>query len=317
MENQLLYKSNQMRKLMREARLLYERSEPVLITGERGTGKGLLARTFYLPGQGNLEEVMCPAITETLAESELFGHERGSFTGAVNGKSGRFELARNGVVFLDEIGELPKAIQAKLLGVTQTGVYYRVGGQKPLRSKARLVCATNRDLAAMVQSGTFLPDLLDRLRWFVLHVPSLRDRMEDVPVLGAAFAKRENVRLLPAAEKVLMQYVWPGNVRELEMTVTCAAVRCKDQGRREIVAADIKIRPERVLVQSNLPTLNIDALRRMAILAALEMHNDVQRAAATELGLSARALNHWVQKYRLTAPHWYVNRKAINGAGKK
>ena len=302
---------------MREARLLHDQTEPVLITGERGTGKGLLAWTFYLPGQGRFEEVMCPAIPETLAESELFGHERGSFTGAVGSKKGRFELAENGVVFLDEIGELPKAIQAKLLGVTQTGAYYRVGAQDARKSRARLVCATNRDLAAMVQDGRFLPDLRDRLRWWTLHVPALRERMEDVPVLASAFAKRKKTRLGETALAKLKQHDWPGNIRELEMTVTCAAARCLDSGRREIGENDIELRPERVLPKKELPTLNIDALRRMAILAALEMHNDVQRAAATELGLSARALNHWVQKYGLTAPHWYVNRKAINGAGKK
>lgn len=294
---------------MRQARMMHDQSEPVLITGERGTGKGLLARTFYLPGQGRLEEVMCPAIPESLAESELFGHERGSFTGATGTRAGRFEMAGNGVVFLDEIGELPKSIQAKLLGITQSGIYYRVGGQNALRSRARLVCATNRDLDAMVTAGTFLPDLRDRLRWWTLHVPPLRKRMEDVTPLAAAFAKRKKTRLEAAALKALHNYDWPGNVRELEMTVTCAAARALDDGRREIAVADIEFKPDRLEKPADvLPTLNVAELRRLAIEAALEKNGYVQKSAAADLGITPRALNHWIQKYGLTARHWYVNK---------
>jgi len=201
----------------------------VLITGETGTGKDLLARRIHSLSSRKKQlfvKVNCAALVPTLIESELFGHEKGAFTGATARKIGRFEIADQGTIFLDEIGELPLNTQAKLLQVLQDGIFERVGGAQTLQTRARIVAATNQDLQKMVREKKFREDLFFRLNIFPLHITPLRERKEDIPVLGRHFVNSYSTRLnrvRPSlsndAVRMLMDYPWPGNVRELQNVI--------------------------------------------------------------------------------------------------
>ncbi len=210
------------------------RDSTVLISGESGTGKELVARAIHEnSGRANkpFVAINCAAITETLLESELFGHEKGSFTGAVAQKKGKLEIAEGGSVFLDEIGELAVAMQAKLLRVLQEREFERVGGTRPIKLDIRLIAATNRDLKEASRTGEFRPDLYYRLNVVSLRMPALRERREDIPLLAAFFAanysekvKRRVAGISPPARACLIRYDWPGNVRELENAIERAVV---------------------------------------------------------------------------------------------
>jgi len=210
------------------------RDSTVLISGESGTGKELVARAVHqnsTRANKPFVAINCAAITETLLESELFGHERGAFTGAVSQKKGKLEVADGGTVFLDEIGELALPMQAKLLRVLQEREFERVGGTRPIKLDVRLIAATNRDLKEASRSGTFRSDLYYRLNVVSLQMPALRERKEDIPLLAAFFAaqhaekvKRRVVGISPEARNCLMRYDWPGNVRELENAIERAVV---------------------------------------------------------------------------------------------
>lgn len=207
---------------------------PVLILGESGSGKEVIARALHTRSQrahGPMVKVNCGAIPPELVDSELFGHERGSFTGAVGLRKGWFERADGGTLFLDEVGELPLAAQVRLLRVLQDGTFERVGGQRSVSVTVRVVAATNRDLSTMTTDGRFRHDLLYRLSIFPLQLPCLRDRMEDLPLLASHFAARAGVRLtgvplVPTSEDIarLAGYSWPGNVRELSAVIERAAI---------------------------------------------------------------------------------------------
>ena len=210
------------------------RDSTVLISGESGTGKELVARAVHMNSpraDKPFVAINCAAITETLLESELFGHERGAFTGAVSQKKGKLEIAEGGTVFLDEIGELAVSMQAKLLRVLQEREFERVGGTRSIKLDVRLIAATNRDLKEASRSGAFRPDLYYRLNVVSLHMPALRERREDIPLLAAFFAnhygekvKRRIAGISPEARACLMRYDWPGNVRELENAIERAVV---------------------------------------------------------------------------------------------
>lgn len=219
---------------------------PVLLLGETGTGKELVARALHersTRARGPFLKVNCGAIPSELVDSELFGHERGSFTGAVATRVGWFERAAGGTLFLDEIGELPAAAQVRLLRVLQDGGFERVGGQRPLRADVRIVAATHRDLRRMVADGLFREDLWYRIGTFPLRIPPLRERRGDLPVLAAHFAARSGTRLfgrplVPTEDDVrrLAAYAWPGNVRELGAVIERAAI-LGDGQRLEVRAA--------------------------------------------------------------------------------
>ena len=210
------------------------RDSTVLISGESGTGKELVARAVHINSpraDKPFVAINCAAITETLLESELFGHERGAFTGAVSQKKGKLEIAEGGTIFLDEIGELAVPMQAKLLRVLQEREFERVGGTRPIKLDVRLIAATNRDLKEASRTGAFRPDLYYRLNVVSLHMPALRERHEDVPLLAAFFAahysekvKRRVAGISPEARACLVRYDWPGNVRELENAIERAVV---------------------------------------------------------------------------------------------
>lgn len=223
---------------MRQLKSLVERVAPtdatVLITGEHGAGKEMVAREIFRMSSRRREpfvKVNCAALSETLIESELFGHERGAFTGATEKREGRFELANRGTLLLDEVSEIPSNLQAKLLRVLQEREFERVGGSKSIRVNVRIIATSNRDLLRYVEKGDFRADLYYRLNVFPIHVPPLRDRPDEIPTLADAFllesARRSGVRVLgfsPPAKKLLCAYKWPGNVRELQNTVERAVI---------------------------------------------------------------------------------------------
>ena len=222
------------RRLLALVERVAPRDTTVLITGESGTGKELIARALHQKSprrERPFVAVNCAALSESLFESELFGHEKGAFTGAVSLKHGRFEIAQGGTIFLDEIGELALPLQAKLLRVLQQREFERVGGTQAHPLDIRVIAATNRDLGEDVRGGKFREDLFHRLNVVTLESPPLRDHKEDIPLLAQYFLQRSSERckrhvrgLSPEAEEAIMQYSWPGNVRELENAMERAVV---------------------------------------------------------------------------------------------
>lgn len=234
LKHHMIGESAPMRKLYKFIGKIAPTDSTVLILGESGTGKELAARALHMNSpraHKPFVAINCATLTEALLESELFGHERGAFTGAVTQKRGRLEIAHDGTVFLDEVGELPPVIQAKLLRVLQEREFGRVGGEKLIKVNIRIIAATNKDLGEAVRAGNFRQDLYFRLNVISFTMPPLRDRHEDIPLLANYFAaeyskksKRRLVRISPEARSYLMSYNWPGNVRELENTIERAIV---------------------------------------------------------------------------------------------
>jgi formate hydrogenlyase transcriptional activator len=229
-------RSSALRTVLREIRMVAPTDSTVLIYGETGTGKELIARAIHelSPRRTNaFVKLNCAAIPTGLLESELFGHERGAFTGAIAQRIGRFEVANHGTAFLDEIGEIPLELQPKLLRVLQEREFERLGSTRTLRTNARLIAATNCDLAALVEEQRFRSDLFYRLHVFPVRVPSLRERREDIPLLVRHFArqfaermKRHYESISPETMKALCKYDWPGNIRELQNLIERAVILC-------------------------------------------------------------------------------------------
>ena len=287
----------------------------VLITGESGTGKEVLARALH--GCSNRNEapfvaVNCGAIPESLLESELFGHERGAFTGAVRAHQGLFEQAHRGTLLLDEIGEMPLALQTRLLRVLEAGTVRRIGGQKDRKIDVRVVAATARDLAVMTQEKRFREDLLYRLRVVHIEVPPLRDRTEDIPILVSTLLARAGERLnraLPSisdeAMRCLLTHTWPGNVRELENAIERAVLM---SGSEKVTVADLpdSVRSEgpdaelQSIIGDDLSIKRHTAsLERMLIQRALERTNGNRSQAARLLDISYKALVYKIRGYGL------------------
>ncbi|KPL17665.1 MAG: hypothetical protein AMJ92_11430 [candidate division Zixibacteria bacterium SM23_81] len=266
----------------------------VLIRGESGTGKELVAEAIHRRSPrsaGPLVVVNCAALTETLLESELFGHEKGAFTGAVKRKLGRFELAQGGTLFLDEVGDISPSLQAKLLRVLQEKELVRVGGTETISIDVRLIAATNRNLEGAIREGSFREDLYYRLSVFPITVPPLRERPEDIPVLVEHFLKARGRGLGDIDEKVLNQltaYMWPGNVRELENVIERAVILA---GRDRIGLAHLPfLAPAEASSLSARCELNLEQLERESILRALRQTDGNKTEAARLLGITRRAL---------------------------
>jgi len=286
---------------------------PVLIAGESGTGKELVARAIHFRGamaQTPFIAVDCGSLVPTLMESELFGYEKGAFTGAVKSKAGLFQAANGGTIFLDEIGELPLEMQAKLLRVLQEREVRPVGSNTSVNVDVRVIAATNRDLEAAYREGTFRKDLYFRLNVVTVHLPALRERRSDIPMLVHHFLNRyapgANLQVTPPAMKSLLQYEWPGNVRELE---NCVA-RAITLGDRQVIdVADLPpaIRSEggessqRVPVENSpLSTTALAEMERMTILKVFEQAHGDKALAGRMLGISRATLYRKLKRYNIS-----------------
>jgi two-component system response regulator FlrC len=280
---------------------------PVLIQGESGTGKELLARFIHSAGprrQQPFVAVNCAALPRELLESELFGHERGAFTGAIARKLGKFELANRGTILLDEISEMEPSLQAKLLRVLQEHEVDRLGGARPVAIDARVIATTNRELRPMVASGTFRRDLYYRLHVVPLTLPPLRERAEDIDVLVDHFCARfrpgRAVTLEPAAHAYLKRHPWPGNVRELEHVIERALLLASAS---TITLADLQLEEEAPPLEAasaagSLAGLTVHEVERRLIFETLKRTNNNRSHAARMLGISVRTLRNKLAEYR-------------------
>lgn len=285
----------------------------VLITGESGTGKELVARALHSASaraKRPLVTVNCAALTESLLESELFGHEKGSFTGADKRREGRFVQADGGTLFLDEIGEMPLPLQAKLLRALQQGEVQRVGSDTPIHVDVRVLAATNRDLRREAREKRFREDLYFRLNVISIEVPSLKQRREDIPLLAASFLQKfaernhKTIRgFSPQALDALLRYGWPGNVRELENTVERAAILCRGDLVSEAdlpgnvinapVSQDMMVAPD----ENYLAGLPLEAVEKRVIELTLHQTGDNKSEAARRLGITRATLHNKLRKY--------------------
>ncbi|MGC8759954.1 MAG: sigma-54 interaction domain-containing protein [Bryobacteraceae bacterium] len=289
-----------MRSLFELAERVARSPAAVLITGESGTGKELLARALhqFSPRSGRpWVDVSCGAIPEHLVESELFGYERGAFSGAVSSKPGLFELADTGTLFLDEVGELDPRMQVKLLRVLDGAPYYRLGGTRKVHVDVRIVAATNLDLERAAAEGRFRAELYHRLSQVVLRVPPLRERVEDIAPLASHFLAdyAAEPKLTREALGVLERYWWPGNVRELRNVLTRAALLADGA---PITASHLGLPVEPRGVPAPLILHRLDSLERDAILRALESTRGHREKAAALLGISRRTLSRKLKLYR-------------------
>jgi two-component system response regulator AtoC len=302
--------SGKIQDVMRMISRLKETRTPVLITGESGTGKELVARAIHFRGPlaaMPFVAVDCGSLVPTLMESELFGHEKGSFTGALKSKAGLFQAANGGTIFLDEIGELPLELQAKLLRVLQEKEVRPVGSNDKVPVDVRVIAATNRDLEAAYRGGTFRKDLYFRLNVVTIHVPALRERRSDIPQLAHYFLDRyapgENIQVTPAAMKSFLQYEWPGNVRELENCIA-RAVALGDHRTIDVEDLPPSIRSAQegegaATSGSAVSTTALADLERMTILRVFEKAGGDKALAGKMLGISRATLYRKLKLYNI------------------
>ena len=305
----IIGESGRMQEVLSLVRRVAGSDATILIQGESGTGKELIARAIHYasPRAGApLVSVNCAALPETLLESELFGHEKGAFTGAVAARKGRFELADGGSLFLDEIGDLPLHLQVKLLRVLQEREFERVGSSRPVAVNVRLLAATHRDLEALVRAGRFRDDLYYRINVVSISLPPLRERREDIPLLldhfVEKFSRRNGKRiggLTREAREALLRYDYPGNVRELENLVERAVILTRDEViGLEDLPLGVKEREGETSGETSLTVL-VEGLERRMIREALARADGVQTQAAEILGISERVLRYKLKKYGL------------------
>jgi transcriptional regulator with PAS, ATPase and Fis domain len=291
--------SEAMRDVLRLAQRIAQSEASVLITGESGSGKELVARAIHhysLRAAKPWVDVNCAALPEHLVESELFGYEKGAFSGADSSKPGLFELADTGTLLLDEVGELEPKVQVKLLRVLDNVPYFRLGGHKKVSVDVRIIAATNQDLAAATRTGRFRGDLYHRLSQVRLHVPPLRSRPEDIVILARYFLAQQNPRLELGEDAMqrILRYDWPGNVRELRNAMVSAAVMALD-GR--IRAADLELTSLHSTGAGNGEATDLETLERETILKVLDQTGGRHQKAAELLGISVRTLGRKLKSY--------------------
>ncbi len=298
----LIGESEAMKQVLKEVESVAQSNSSVIITGESGTGKELIARAIHANSPRKyfpLISVHCGALSESLLESELFGHEKGAFTGASFNRKGRFEMADGGTIFLDEIGTISPKMQIELLRVLETRSFVRVGGNKEITSDFRVICATNRDLKNMVKNGTFREDLYYRLNVVNIRIPPLRERTEDIPLLVNHFIRkycksmsRDLISVEPAALKHLQEFEFPGNVRELENMIERAIVIGNG---KEIRLKDLPMGRE--VMSSSIESL--DDLEKKHISSILNKYNWNISRAARALDVDRATLYNKIKKYDL------------------
>jgi len=298
----LIGESELMNRVLKDIESVAPSNSSVVITGESGTGKELVARAIHSNSLRKffpLVSVHCGALTESLLESELFGHEKGAFTGAMFNRKGRFEMADNGTIFLDEIATISIKMQIDLLGVLESKKFVRVGGNKEISSDFRVICATNRDLKSMVEKGTFREDLYYRLNVVNIYVPPLRERIEDIPLLVGYFIKkyctsmnRPPVTIDPSALKRLEEFNFPGNVRELENMIERAIVVGNG---KKIALKDLPL--GKSVISDSVESL--EELEKMHILQILNKYNWNITRTAKALKVDRVTLYNKIRKYDL------------------
>jgi len=298
----LIGSSESMIKVLKEVERVAQSNSPVIITGESGTGKELIARAIHSNSRRKfspLVSVHCGALTESLLESELFGHEKGAFTGAMYNRKGRFEMADGGTIFLDEIATISQKMQIELLRVLETKTFLRVGGNKEITSDFRVICATNKDLKSMVENGTFREDLYYRLNVVNIRIPPLRERTEDIPMLVDHFIKvyctsmsRNIMTIDQAALKRLEQYDFPGNVRELENMIERAIVVGNE---KEIRLKDLPFEKEMTTTSFK----SLEDLEKHYILEVLNKHDWNISRSAKVIKVDRVTLYNKIKKYDL------------------
>jgi DNA-binding NtrC family response regulator len=313
--------SPQMQEVFRTIEKVARSNATILILGETGVGKELVAEALHRNSsraEGPFVKMNCAALHENLLESELFGHERGSFTGADRQRLGRFELANEGTLFLDEVGSMTLSTQTKVLRILQEREFERLGGSRTVKVDVRLIAATNANLEEAIVRGAFRQDLFYRINVVNITVPPLRERKQDLVPLSRYFIDRFSAELkkavkgmAPSAVRALQRHTWPGNIRELENTIERAVLMCDSDS---ITSDDLNLYPEQ---SSNVTSLNLrlpptgidlDELEKQAILEALRINNWVQKEAARFLGISSRVMNYKVAKYEIKNPRWSKNK---------
>jgi len=305
----IITKNHRMEEIFDLARDVASLRSTVLIRGESGTGKELVARAIHFSGDRASKPfvtVSCAALTETLLETELFGYEKGAFTGANGQTHGKFELADSGTILLDEIGDISPKLQADLLRVLQERCFYRVGGSQEVQVDARVIAATNKDLAEEVRQGRFRDDLYYRLNVIEIRIPPLRERKEDIPLLADHFIERlahelgrEVGSISEDALKVLMDYDWPGNVRELENVIERAIVISRGNMLTEADLAWFGKTPAAAQPWSVPGDISLAELERRAIIATLERTHGNVKEAATSLGVDRSTLYEKLKRYEI------------------
>jgi two-component system response regulator AtoC len=296
----------------------------VLVLGETGVGKELIAEALHRQSsrcEQPFVKMNCAALHENLLESELFGHERGAFTGADRQRIGRFELANTGTLFLDEVGNMALSTQAKVLRVLQEREFERLGGSRTIKVNVRLIAATNTDITEAIEKGKFREDLYYRLNVVTIMVPPLRERKEDIIPLAKHFIDEvavevnKDVRGIdPGAVRLLERHVWPGNIRELKNAMERAVLLCEQPYIRQedlhLFPASGSSAEQQDEVNLRLPPsgINLEDLEKKAILEALRINNWVQKDAAKFLGISSRVMNYKVAKYEIKNPRWSRNK---------
>lgn len=306
----IFYKSSKMQELLRVLPKVANSNSNVLITGESGTGKEFIANAIHNLSprkEKNLVAINCATFPEGLLESELFGHMKGAFTGAIYNKQGLFEIADGGTLFLDEIVEMPVNLQAKLLRVLENGIFRRVGGTSDVKADVRIVSATNKNPKEAISTGRFREDLYYRLNVIPIHIPPLRERKEDIPLLVEHFVKKFSTtrrRISAGAMKLLINYQWKGNIRELENLIERVFLMTDKE---EISASDIPVEisnypsENNVLPKISTGGINLDTIvadiEKRYLLEALQLSNGVKTDAAKLLNLSFRSFRHRLQKY--------------------
>jgi transcriptional regulator with PAS, ATPase and Fis domain len=294
---------------IKRATLVAPTEATVLLQGESGTGKEVMARLIHTKSpRGNrpFVAINCAALPENLLESELFGYERGAFTGAQQTKPGQVEIAAGGVLFLDEVSEMSLAAQAKFLRFLQEREFQRLGGTRVVKTNVRIIAATNRDLQQAMERGAFRPDLYYRLQVFTIQLPPLRERQADILPLADAFLRdigramrRPRVPLTPEATEALLSHTWPGNVRELRNALERAAILCEDGA---ITAAQLSLAAPRRSPQFDQADVNLDALQRRTIVRVLDQVRGNKSQAAKRLGITRNQLYFRLRKYSLDTP---------------
>ena len=303
---ELVARDPAMHRVTEQVQKVAPRDTTVLLLGESGTGKEVLARMLHEQSprsEGPFVAVNCAALTESLLESELFGHEKGAFTGATTRHEGRFEQAQGGTLFLDEVGETSPALQAKLLRVLQEKTFERVGGEKEMTADVRLVAATNRDLDRRVEEGQFRQDLYYRLAVFPIEIPPLRQRGADVLPLAEHFLhlltrgpSRTAPSITPGAKEALRAHRWPGNVRELQNVMERALIL---SGGDAITEAELNLPAGAAAGQKQGDAGTLKEMERRAIVSALEAEDGNRKRAAKSLGIALRTLQYKIKEYGL------------------